>query len=36
LPTVRVLGGALEIATLVAMVAVYLLAGLVGQVFVKR
>ena len=36
LPTVRVLGGLLETSTLVAMVGVYLLAGLVGQVFVKR
>jgi hypothetical protein len=31
-----VLGGVLEISTLCAMVAVYLLAGLVGQLFVKR
>jgi membrane associated rhomboid family serine protease len=36
LPAVRVLGGVLEISTLVAMLAVYLLAGLVGQLFVKR
>lgn len=36
LPAVRVLGGVLEVSTLVAMVAVYLLAGLIGQVFVKR
>jgi hypothetical protein len=36
LPTVRLLGGVLEISTLVAMVTVYLLAGLAGQVFVKR
>jgi len=36
LPSVRILGGLLETSTLVAMVAVYLLAGLVGQLFVKR
>jgi membrane associated rhomboid family serine protease/uncharacterized protein YggT (Ycf19 family) len=36
LPSVRVLGGVLEVSTLVAMVAVYVLAGLVGQLFVKR
>jgi hypothetical protein len=36
LPTVRILGGAFETYTLVAMVGVYLLAGLVGQVFVKK
>ncbi len=36
LPDVRVLGGVLETYTLVAMVAVYLIAGLVGQLFVKR
>ncbi len=36
LPTVRVLGGVLETYTLVAMLAVYILAGLVGQFWVKR
>ncbi len=36
LPTVRVLGGIVETYTLVAMVAVYLLAGLLGQLFLKR
>lgn len=36
LPTVRVLGGLLELSTLVAMVGVYILAGVVGQLFVKR
>jgi membrane associated rhomboid family serine protease len=36
LPPVRVLGGVLEIYTLVAIVAVYLIAGLVGQLFLKR
>jgi membrane associated rhomboid family serine protease len=36
LPAVRILGGVLETSTLLAMVAVYLLAGLVGQLFVKR
>jgi membrane associated rhomboid family serine protease len=36
LPTIRMLGGQLETSTLVAMVAVYVLAGLVGQLFVKR
>jgi rhomboid family protein len=36
LPSVRILGGVLEISTLVAMIAVYLLAGLVGQLFVRR
>jgi membrane associated rhomboid family serine protease len=35
LPSVRVLGGVLEISTLLAMVAVYLLAGLIGQLFLK-
>jgi membrane associated rhomboid family serine protease/uncharacterized protein YggT (Ycf19 family) len=35
LPTVRVAGGVLEVATLVAIVCVYLVAGLVGQAFVK-
>ena len=32
----RVLGGVLETYTLAAMVAVYLIAGLIGQLFVKR
>ena len=36
LPAFRVLGGVLETYTLVAMVVVYVLAGLVGQLFVKR
>ena len=36
LPTLRVLGGVVEVYTLVAIVCVYLIAGLVGQVFVKR
>jgi membrane associated rhomboid family serine protease len=36
LPTVRILGGVLETYTLVAMVAIYLIAGLIGQVLVKR
>jgi uncharacterized protein YggT (Ycf19 family) len=36
LPTVRVLGGVLEVYTLVAMVAIYLLAGLIGQLFVSN
>jgi membrane associated rhomboid family serine protease len=36
LPTIRVLGGVVETYTLVAMVAVYLLAGLIGQLFLKR
>ena len=36
LPAVRILGGVLETSTLVAMVAVYLLAGLVGRLFIKR
>jgi len=35
LPSVRVLGGVIEIATLVAMVVVYVAAGLVGQLFLK-
>jgi membrane associated rhomboid family serine protease len=34
LPTIRVLGGILETYTLVAMVVIYVLAGLVGQLFV--
>jgi membrane associated rhomboid family serine protease len=36
LPALRVGGGILEVYTLVAMVAVYLIAGLVGQLFVRR
>ena len=36
LPDVRVLGGVLETYTLVAIVAVYLIAGLIGQLFVKK
>jgi membrane associated rhomboid family serine protease len=36
LPDVRVLGGVLEIYTLAAIVAVYLIAGLVGQLFIKK
>jgi membrane associated rhomboid family serine protease len=36
LPAIRVLGGTLETATLLAMVAVYILAGLAGQLFLKR
>jgi membrane associated rhomboid family serine protease len=36
LPAVRVLGGVLELASLVAIVGVYLVAGLIGQVFVKK
>ena len=36
LPAVRVLGGVLEIYTLVAIVAVYLIAGLVGQLFLRK
>jgi hypothetical protein len=36
LPVVRVLGGVLETYTLVAIVAVYLVAGLIGQAFLKR
>ena len=35
-PAVRIGGGVLEISTLVAIVAVYVLAGLVGQLFLKR
>jgi len=35
LPSVRVLGGVIEISTLVAMVVVYLVAGLLGQLFLK-
>jgi hypothetical protein len=36
LPTMRVMGGVLETYTLVAMLGVYVLAGLVGQAFVRR
>jgi membrane associated rhomboid family serine protease len=36
LPAVRVLGGVLEVYTLVAIAVVYLIAGLVGQLFLKR
>ncbi len=36
LPDVRVLGGVLETYTLAAIVAVYLISGLVGQLFVKK
>jgi membrane associated rhomboid family serine protease len=36
LPTLRVMGGVVEVYTLVAMLAVYVLAGLVGQVFVRK
>ena len=36
LPPVRVLGGVLETYTLVAMLAIYILAGLLGQLFVRR
>jgi hypothetical protein len=36
LPEVRVLGGILETYTLVAIVIVYLIAGLIGQLFVKK
>jgi len=35
-PSLRVGGGVLELYTLCAMVAVYLVAGLVGQFFVRR
>ena len=35
-PAVRVGGGVLEVYTLVAIVAVYVLAGLVGQILVRR
>jgi len=35
LPTVRILGGVLETATLAAILAVYVLAGLIGQVFIR-
>jgi membrane associated rhomboid family serine protease len=36
LPTLRVMGGMLETYTLVAMLSVYLLAGLLGQAFVRK
>jgi membrane associated rhomboid family serine protease len=36
LPTMRVLGGVLETYTLVTMVIVYLVAGLLGQAFVRK
>jgi membrane associated rhomboid family serine protease len=36
LPPVRVLGGVVETYTLAAIVAVYVLAGLLGQLFVKK
>jgi membrane associated rhomboid family serine protease len=36
LPAVRALGGVLEVYTLVAIAVVYLIAGLVGQLFLKR
>jgi len=36
LPTVRVLGGVLETYTLIAILAVYVLAGVLGQVFLKK
>jgi hypothetical protein len=36
LPAVRILGGVLETYTLVAMVVVYVLAGLIGQLFLKK
>jgi uncharacterized protein YggT (Ycf19 family) len=36
LPTLRVAGGALEVATLVAIGCVYLAAGLIGQAFVRQ
>ena len=36
LPALRLAGGVLEIYTLVAIVTVYLLAGLVGQVLIRR
>jgi YGGT family len=35
-PALRIAGGVLETYTLVAIVAVYLVAGLVGQLFVRR
>jgi len=36
LPTVRILGGMLETYTLVAILAVYVIAGLIGQVFIRN
>ena len=36
LPTLRVAGGGLEVATLAAIGCVYLAAGLIGQAFVKQ
>jgi membrane associated rhomboid family serine protease len=36
LPALRVAGGVLEVYTLVAIVSVYVLAGLIGQLFVKK
>jgi membrane associated rhomboid family serine protease len=36
LPAIRVLGGVVETATLAAMVVVYVLAGLIGQMFLKH
>jgi membrane associated rhomboid family serine protease len=36
LPSVRVLGGVLETYTLIAILAVYVLAGLLGQLFLKK
>jgi uncharacterized protein YggT (Ycf19 family) len=36
LPTVRVLGGVLETYTLIAILAVYVLAGVLGQLFLKK
>jgi membrane associated rhomboid family serine protease len=36
LPTVRVLGGVLETYTVAAILAVYILAGLIGQVFLRH
>jgi hypothetical protein len=35
-PAVRFGGGVLEVYTLVAIVAVYVLAGLIGQLLVRR
>jgi membrane associated rhomboid family serine protease len=36
LPSVRVLGGVLETYTLAAIIAIYLVAGLIGQVFLRK
>jgi uncharacterized protein YggT (Ycf19 family) len=36
LPPLRVLGGVLETYTLIAILAVYILAGLLGQLFLKK